>query len=304
MNRYFDENHDGFIDLSEFRRGMDKIRYEENGFFYERFLKLDILFKATVGSADLLFSPRAKGSARKIPSLGVGSSDTAGGGGSVSTQPSPIHTHCMSATTPVKKSAAQSSFVPAGLSPQLAFRAGLGRSNFRKLKLLGYGGIGKVYLVQCIGVPDVEGMLFAMKVTLFGAYWLATFDRHPSLCTMIDCSSSRRSPANFQNVTLACLRVCAVQVVKKASLIHRNKVRRILMERNFMATANHPFTCSLYATFQTNRKLYFITQYCGGGEFFRLLQKQPNRRLPEAVAKFYAAEILLVRVHCIEIMWE
>ena len=62
-----------------------------------------------------------------------------------------------------------------------------------------------------------------------------------------------------------------------------------------MATANHPFTCSLYATFQTNRKLYFITQYCGGGEFFRLLQKQQDRRLPEAVAKFYAAEILLVR---------
>ncbi len=37
----------------------------------------------------------------------------------------------------------------------------------------------------------------------------------------------------------------AMKVVNKASLIHRNKVRRILHERNFMATANHPFTCPL-----------------------------------------------------------
>eukprot|EP00750_Incisomonas_marina_P018144 INCI2728.1.p1 GENE.INCI2728.1~~INCI2728.1.p1 ORF type:complete len:708 (-),score=135.27 INCI2728.1:1882-4005(-) len=251
--KYFDENNDGSIDLDEFRRGMDKIRYEEDGFFFERFLKLDIMFKATVGSADLLFSPRPKGSARKKLSLGVGSSDAAAGGGSASTHSSPAHDNRVAATTPEKKSSSNTSFATTDLSPQLAFRAGLGRSNFRKLKLLGYGGIGKVYLVQCIGVPDVQGMLFAMKV------------------------------------------------VKKASLIHRNKTRRILMERNFMATANHPFTCSLYATFQTNRKLYFITQYCGGGEFFRLLQKQQDRRLPEAVAKFYAAEILLALeyIHCL-----
>ena len=164
LYRYFDENNDGSIDLDEFRRGMDKIRYEEDGFFFERFLKLDIMFKATVGSADLLFSPRPKGSARKKLSLGVGSSDAAAGGGSASTHSSPAHDNRVAATTPEKKSSSNTSFATTDLSPQLAFRAGLGRSNFRKLKLLGYGGIGKVYLVQCIGVPDVQGMLFAMKV--------------------------------------------------------------------------------------------------------------------------------------------
>ena len=86
----------------------------------------------------------------------------------------------------------------------------------------------------------------------------------------------------------------AMKVVKKASLVHRNKVRRILQERNFMASANHPFTCTLYSAFQSNQKMYFITQYCAGGEFFRLLKSQPNRRLDEEAARFYAAEILLV----------
>ena len=66
------------------------------------------------------------------------------------------------------------------------------------------------------------------------------------------------------------------------------------MERNLMATANHPFTCTLYHTFQTNTKMYFITQYCAGGELFKLQRKQPGRRFNEDVVRFYAAEILLV----------
>ena len=34
-------------------------------------------------------------------------------------------------------------------------------------------------------------------------------------------------------------------------------------------------------------------EYCGGGEFFRALQRQPKRSLPEHAVRFYAAEVLV-----------
>lgn len=68
------------------------------------------------------------------------------------------------------------------------------------------------------------------------------------------------------------------------------KVKRVLTEREILATANHPFIVTMYASFQTANRLYFIMEYCEGGEFFRVLQRQPKKRLKESAAKFYAAE--------------
>jgi protein-serine/threonine kinase len=36
-----------------------------------------------------------------------------------------------------------------------------------------------------------------------------------------------------------------------------------------------------------------VMDYCAGGEFFRMLKAQPERRIPEEWVKFYAAEVLL-----------
>jgi len=36
-----------------------------------------------------------------------------------------------------------------------------------------------------------------------------------------------------------------------------------------------------------------ITEFCSGGELYGVLEKQKGKRFPEAVAKFYAAEVLL-----------
>lgn len=59
-------------------------------------------------------------------------------------------------------------------------------------------------------------------------------------------------------------------------------------------TANHPFIIPLYHSFQTSDHIYFITEFCAGGEFFRTLQglKNPDRCLPEAHAQFYVAEVI------------
>ncbi|KAJ1486891.1 kinase-like domain-containing protein, partial [Baffinella frigidus] len=39
--------------------------------------------------------------------------------------------------------------------------------------------------------------------------------------------------------------------------------------------------------------LFLVMDYCAGGEFFRMLKAQPDRRIPEEWCRFYGAEVLL-----------
>ncbi|KAK4529412.1 hypothetical protein CCYA_CCYA01G0269 [Cyanidiococcus yangmingshanensis] len=126
-------------------------------------------------------------------------------------------------------------------TPDFPVTGPIGPHLFQKLKLLGKGDVGRVYLVLLKGTTK----LYAMKV------------------------------------------------LTKEEMIARNKVKRVLTEREILATAHHPFIVTMYASFQTKDRLYFIMEYCAGGEFFRVLQRQPNKRLPEDAVRFYAAEVLL-----------
>lgn len=117
----------------------------------------------------------------------------------------------------------------------------VGPHHFTRLKLLGRGGIGQVFLVR---LKDTD-KLYAMKV------------------------------------------------LTKEEMIVRNKVKRVMTEREILATANHPFIVTMYASFQTSDRLCFVMEYCAGGEFFRVLQRQPKKRLKEDAVRFYAAEVIL-----------
>ena len=85
----------------------------------------------------------------------------------------------------------------------------------------------------------------------------------------------------------------AMKVYKKSDIVKRNKVARVKLEREILSNTNHPFVVSMYAAFQTKKRLYIILQYCPGGELYRMVKKQPNGRIPESWARFYAAEILV-----------
>ena len=85
----------------------------------------------------------------------------------------------------------------------------------------------------------------------------------------------------------------ALKVLTKKEMITRNKVKRVLTEREILVTADHPYIMTLYASFQTAENLYFLMDYCAGGEFFKMLQSQPGKCVPEDHARFYAAEVLL-----------
>lgn len=120
----------------------------------------------------------------------------------------------------------------------------INRNNLEKIRKLGVGDVGKVYLVHVKGFEQ-NSHLYALKV------------------------------------------------LNKEEMIDRNKVQRVLTERDILCTAKHPFIVSYYTSFQDELNLYILMEYCAGGEFFRFLQRQPNHCISEEVAKFYAAEVLM-----------
>jgi serine/threonine protein kinase len=84
----------------------------------------------------------------------------------------------------------------------------------------------------------------------------------------------------------------AMKVLNKAEMVRRNKVQRIISERNILASSAHPFIITLHGAFQDQDNLYMLMDFCSGGELFHALHRQPGRRLPESDARFYAAEVL------------
>ncbi|KAJ3317436.1 hypothetical protein HDU76_001187 [Blyttiomyces sp. JEL0837] len=110
-------------------------------------------------------------------------------------------------------------------------------------------------------------------------------------------------PGHFQKIKLigkgdvgkkhkVSAKLYAMKILKKSEMIKRNKIKRVLAEQEILATSNHPFIVTLYHSFQSEDYLYFIMEYCCGGEFFRALQSRPGKCLVEKDARFYAAEVI------------
>ncbi|CAB4255435.1 similar to Saccharomyces cerevisiae YCR091W KIN82 Putative serine/threonine protein kinase implicated in the regulation of phospholipid asymmetry through the activation of phospholipid translocases (flippases) Lem3p-Dnf1p/Dnf2p [Maudiozyma barnettii] len=86
-------------------------------------------------------------------------------------------------------------------------------------------------------------------------------------------------------------RLYALKVFSKSQMIKRNKVKRVLVEQDILATSNHPFIVTLYHSFQSEDYLYLCMEYCMGGEFFRALQTRKSKCICEDDARFYTSEV-------------
>ncbi|GMH87084.1 hypothetical protein TrST_g9987 [Triparma strigata] len=95
----------------------------------------------------------------------------------------------------------------------------------------------------------------------------------------------------------------ALKVLRKDNIIKRNQVEHTKTERNVLGYVKHPFIVGLNMAFQTKEKLYFVLDYCAGGELFFHLGKLG--KFPEPRAQFYAAEITLAidHVHSLDIIY-
>ena len=87
----------------------------------------------------------------------------------------------------------------------------------------------------------------------------------------------------------------AMKILDKKNIIRRNQVEHTITERRVLGRTKHPFIVTLHFAFQTGKKLYFVLDYCSGGELFFHLGR--CGRLRESLACFYSAEITLALSH-------
>jgi len=95
----------------------------------------------------------------------------------------------------------------------------------------------------------------------------------------------------------------ALKVLKKDNIIKRNQVEHTKTERSVLGYVKHPFIVGLNMAFQSREKLYFVLDYCAGGELFFHLGKLG--KFKESRSRFYAAEIILAisYVHTLDIIY-
>lgn len=112
-------------------------------------------------------------------------------------------------------------------------------------------------------------------------------------------------------------RYYAVKVLKKAQVVKMKQVEHTNDERKMLQKVKHAFLVTLWGTFQDSKNLYMVMDFVEGGELFSLLRKsqvsdldyfeyhyqsytlieylysRQEKRFPNPVAKFYAAEVTL-----------
>jgi len=84
----------------------------------------------------------------------------------------------------------------------------------------------------------------------------------------------------------------AIKMMNKDRILTNHKrMERALMERQVLVKTKHPFIIQMYWAFQTRTHLFFVLEFCAGGELFFHMMKR--NRFDESTAKFYFAEVLL-----------
>lgn len=75
------------------------------------------------------------------------------------------------------------------------------------------------------------------------------------------------------------------QVMDKGALATRKKLSRAQVEKEILASLDHPFLPTLYAHFDTSQFSCLVMEYCSGGDLHSLRQKQPGKAFPDMAAK-------------------
>ena len=83
----------------------------------------------------------------------------------------------------------------------------------------------------------------------------------------------------------------AMKVLKKAMIRAKKQVEHTKTERRVLELIKHPFIVRMKYAFADREKLYFVLEYCHGGELFFYLTNL--RRFKEDAARFYASTVLL-----------
>ena len=83
----------------------------------------------------------------------------------------------------------------------------------------------------------------------------------------------------------------AMKMLKKEYIARRNQIEHTRTERSILEKVNHPNIVKMRYAFQNQKKLYFVLEYCPGGELFFHLGRAG--KFDEARTCFYTACIVL-----------
>ena len=81
--------------------------------------------------------------------------------------------------------------------------------------------------------------------------------------------------------------IFAMKVLKKSHIEKRKYEKYVLTERNVLVDIEHPFLIKMKYSFQNERKLFFVLEYCPGGELFNLLQKKQKFNEDQLILMLY-----------------
>ena len=82
-----------------------------------------------------------------------------------------------------------------------------------------------------------------------------------------------------------------MKIIKKSRIKNEKDYQHILEQRKILEQLDHPFITKLNFSFQTDRKLYIITDYIQGGSL--LYHIRNLGKFKEEIAKIYLAQIIL-----------
>ena len=79
--------------------------------------------------------------------------------------------------------------------------------------------------------------------------------------------------------------------IQKRKLAREEKEYQAMVEKELLTCMQHPGVVHLRYTFQDKSSLYFIQEFCQGGEFINFI-KLNSDRLNERIRVFYVAEMV------------
>ena len=89
--------------------------------------------------------------------------------------------------------------------------------------------------------------------------------------------------------------IYAMKVLKKSVVAAKGQIENTKSERSILCEIRHPYIVRLRFAFQSEDKLYLVTDYYNGGSLFYHLRK--SRQFTEERAKFYGAQLLSALEH-------
>ncbi|XP_051113556.1 serine/threonine-protein kinase OXI1 [Andrographis paniculata] len=98
----------------------------------------------------------------------------------------------------------------------------------------------------------------------------------------------------------------ALKAISRSSIEKKKKLangsngdeyRRVLFERDVLASFNHPLLPKLHGVLRTDKIVGYAIDYCSGRDLNYLRKKQTEKMFSDDIIRFYAAELVLALEH-------